>query len=180
MRNRRVSELLLQALQDEQDRARVYEAALRLGRDEGVRTRWARSLASARAREETLVLLRESLALDARAASWRRDAARRAADALVDAIETAGERGSPEAAQLVACECVLLAETREQLTSELLTLVAGRVRGEDGKLLRRARRKYEASVGPPVAVARECARDLWLAALGLVQGAAATASTSHA
>lgn len=171
MRNEQLSELLLQTLQLEQDRARVYEAALRLGLEESVRQRWARSLSEARANEETLRELLEALAYDPEASGGRRDVTRRAGDALLAAMDAAGGHGSPEAAQLVACECVLLAESRELLGGELLPLVAARVKGEPRKLLRRACRLLEASPGEPLSTARERVRDRWLEALGRPAGA---------
>ena len=53
-------------------------------------------------------------------------------------METALAKGPPEAAQVVAAECVTLAETKDYLNWELVGEIAGKMKGERGKALEAA------------------------------------------
>jgi hypothetical protein len=53
-------------------------------------------------------------------------------------METALKAGNPVAAELVACECVVLAETKDHANWELITKVAEKSTGEQKKVLQAA------------------------------------------
>jgi hypothetical protein len=61
---------------------------------------------------------------------------------LVQAMEKA-LKGKPEAAQLVACECVVLAETKDHLDWELIGKCAEQLSGEQAKALKAAFEEIE-------------------------------------
>jgi hypothetical protein len=54
---------------------------------------------------------------------------------LVKAMERALDAGKPEAAQLVAAECVVEAETKDHLNWELIAQVAQEFKGSDSRVL---------------------------------------------
>ena len=58
-------------------------------------------------------------------------------------MEKALKGGNPEAAQLVACECVVLAETKDHLDWELIGKCAKQLSGEQAKVLKAAFEKIE-------------------------------------
>jgi hypothetical protein len=53
------------------------------------------------------------------------------------------ESGKPEAAQIVAAEYVVEAETKDHLNWELIAQVAEKTKGEDGKALKEAHEQVE-------------------------------------
>ena len=64
-------------------------------------------------------------------------------NALVKAMEMALDAGKPEAAQVVAAECVVLAETKDHLNWELIGEVAKKAKGEKGAALKEAHKEVE-------------------------------------
>ena len=63
--------------------------------------------------------------------------------ALVRAMEIALESGDAMAAELVACECVVLAETRDHSNRELIGHVAMHGTGPEAKILKAAHEAVE-------------------------------------
>jgi hypothetical protein len=58
-------------------------------------------------------------------------------------MEMALSARKPEAAQLVATECVLEAETKDHLNWELIGQLAKKIKGAEGKALKEAHEKVE-------------------------------------
>jgi hypothetical protein len=171
MRNERVSDLLYQALQTEQDGARVYETAIRCAVNDGVKQDWARYLGQTRQHEQALIEVFDALGLDPAASSPGREAARLLGRSLVDAMESALGEGPSETAQLIACECVVHAETKDRLNWELLGQVAGRLKGEEAEALSRAYRRIGHEEDEHLERGRGWTRQLWLESLGLPESA---------
>ncbi len=65
-----------------------------------------------------------------------RQVVRHIGQSLVAAMEMALAAGNPNAAQIVAGECVVLAETKDHLNWELISTVAEKATGTEGKALR--------------------------------------------
>ncbi len=82
-------------------------------------------------------------------------------------METALAEGPPEAAQLVAAECVTLAETKDHLNWELIGEVAGKVKGERGKALKSAHKEVEEQEDEHLYHSAGWTRELWVKSLGL-------------
>jgi hypothetical protein len=57
---------------------------------------------------------------------------------LVKAMEMARQSGPPAAAELVAAECVVHAETKDHLNWELMGMLASKMKDETGKALKEA------------------------------------------
>ena len=77
-----------------------------------------------------------ALGLDPATETPGRLVARHIGASLVKAMEMAGAKGTPEAAELVAAECVTLAETKDHLNWELIGQLAQHFKGEQGKVLK--------------------------------------------
>jgi hypothetical protein len=58
-------------------------------------------------------------------------------------MEMALTAGKPEAAQLVAAECLVEAETKDHLNWELLSKVSERLKGEESQILKAAVEQVE-------------------------------------
>ncbi|MEP7273277.1 MAG: hypothetical protein ABI882_17390, partial [Acidobacteriota bacterium] len=105
-------ELLLRTLETEMDGIVIYSTALKCVLSEELRREWTDYLDQSGRRIEIIYELFESLALDTEQETPGRLVVRHMGQALVDAIEIARFTDDPTAAELVACECVVLAKTR--------------------------------------------------------------------
>ena len=92
---------------------------------------------------------------------------RHVGEALVEAMTLAADAGDLAAAELVACECVVLAETKDHLDWELLSKCADHVTGEKGKAVKAACEKVEDEEDEHLYHSKGYCRELWFKALGL-------------
>lgn len=167
MNNSQLHELLLQGLETERGGVRIYETAIRCAVNDEFREELAKY------HEQTIhhVELMEGVALafglDLEAESAGRSVVRSIGESLVAAMELALEAGPPAAAQLVAAECVTLAETKDHLNWELIGEVLTRVHGDEGKALRDAHGEAEEQEDEHLYHSTGWGRELWLDALGV-------------
>jgi hypothetical protein len=75
--------------------------------------------------------------------------------------------GKPEAAQIVAAECVIEAETKDHLNWELIGEVAKKIKGEKGKALKEAHEQVEPEEDEHLYHTTGWSRELWIQSLGL-------------
>ena len=88
-------------------------------------------------------------------------------ESLVKAMEMALEGGTPEAAQLVAAECVVLAETKDHLNWELIGELAKKAKGEKGSALKDAHKEVEEEEDEHLYHTTGWTRELWIETLGM-------------
>lgn len=139
-----VNELLLQSLEQEIGGIKVYETALKCAINDDLREEWKKYLEQTRNHERILRGVCKALDVDAAKETAGRTILRSLGGALVDAMETSLAAGKREAAELVACECVVLAETKDHFDWELIGKCAENLGGEAAKVLAAA---YERSRG---------------------------------
>lgn len=157
-----VVDLLCQALEAEMGGSKVYEAAIRSAHHEALREFWVGSLARSRLHARTLRRAFAQLGVKPDAETAGRDAVRRTQEFLAEAIDGSREAAPPASAQLVAAECVVLAEARVDALWTVLRDVAKVLAGERGQALKAA---CEVTLrGPGTG---PWARELWLQAIGL-------------
>lgn len=164
--NAQVTELLLQALETERGGIQVYTAAIAAAQNEDLRKEWEDYLEETRTHEEILTRVFESLGLDTEADSPGRRVVAHQGQSLVQAIEMAMEAGDPAAAELVAAECVVLAETKDHQNWELIGRVAEQG-GRHAKVLKQAYEAVEEQEDHHLYHTAGWARELWLQALGM-------------
>ena len=87
--------------------------------------------------------------------------------ALVTAMKTALSGGNPVAAELVACECVVLAETKDHLDWELIGKCAEHQKGHHKEALKTAYDEIEEQEDEHLYHTKGWCRELWLKSLGL-------------
>lgn len=75
--------------------------------------------------------------------------------------------GNPEAAQLVAAECIVLAETQDHMNWELLGEIAQELEGQEREALTEAYERIEDEEDEHLYHTQGWARELWLESLGL-------------
>ena len=88
-------------------------------------------------------------------------------ESLVKAMEMARQAGPPEAAELVACECVVEAETKDHLNWELIQVASKALKGDEARALKEAYEEVEEQEDEHLYHTTGWCRELWIASLGL-------------
>jgi len=167
MHDAQVKELMLQALTHETGGVQVYEAAVRAAQNEELKEEFGRYLEQTRKHVRVLQEACRALGLDPAGRTPGCQVVESLGQALVQAIEQASAAGQPEAAELVACECVVLAETKDHLNWELLGEVAHKLKGEEKKALQAAYDEIEDEEDEHLYHSKGWCRELWLKSLGM-------------
>jgi hypothetical protein len=162
-----VVELLYQALETERGGQLVYETAVRCAVNEELRDEWKRYLDQTQRHEEILLDLMATFHLDPEASTPGRDVVRHLGESLVKAMEMARDAGDSDAAEIVACECVVLAETKDHQNWELLGEVASKLAGAEGEALGAAYAEVEDQEDEHLYHTSGWCRELWIQSLGM-------------
>jgi rubrerythrin len=162
-----MQELLYQALQSELGGVEVYRTALRCVQNEDLKEEWEEYLEHTEKHVEIVREVFTKLGLDPEAETPGRAVVRHIGESLVKAMEMALESGPPEAAELVAAECVVHAETKDHLDWELMGMLAGKAKGEIGQALREAHKHVEDQEDEHLYHTAGWSRELWIQSLGL-------------
>ena len=164
--NAQVNELLLQALETERGGIKVYTAAIQAAQNDDLRKEWQEYLDETRTHEEILTRVFEAMGLDTEARSPGRDVVAHQGASLVAAIEMAMANAEPAAAELVAAECVVLAETKDHQNWELIGKVAEQG-GPNAKVLKAAHEAVEKDEDHHLYHTMGWCRELWIQSLGM-------------
>jgi rubrerythrin len=113
MRVEQRNELLYQALETELGGVQVYTTALSCAVNEDLKKEWQEYLDQTKNHVQVVRTICERVGLDPETDTPGRQVVRHIGESLVKAMEMAKSAGKPEAAQLVAAECVVLAETKD-------------------------------------------------------------------
>ena len=167
MKMEQVNELIYQMLETERGGTQVYETALQCVLNDELKEEWEKYLEQTRDHERIVLELMETLGLDPEEESPGRSVVRHIGESLVKAMEMAKADGAPEAAQLVACECVVEAETKDHLNWELLHEVAQKATGEQKKAMEAAYEQVEEQEDEHLYHTTGWCRELWIESLGL-------------
>jgi rubrerythrin len=162
-----VKELLLQSLEHERGGIQVYETALECIVNDKLKPEFEKYLDQTRNHERILLGVFANLSLDPEEASPGRTVVKLLGGALVEAMRTALKSGKPEAAELVACECVVLAETKDHADWELITKCAEHSTGKQQKVLQDAANEVEDQEDEHLYHSKGWCRELWFKSLGL-------------
>jgi rubrerythrin len=165
--NEQFNELLLQALETEMGGVQVYQAALNCVVNDDLKKEWEKYLEQTNRHVEVLRDLCETFGLDPEDETPGRQVVRHLGKSLVKAIEMSMESDEPEAAELVACECVVLAETKDHLNWELLSQCAEKAKGEKARALKEACENIEEEEDEHLYHSNGWCRELWIASLGM-------------
>lgn len=163
-------ELMYQALQTEQGGIAVYETAIKCAVNDDLRSEWETYLDETRHHEQVVRGLFDQLGLDPEADTPGRAVVRFIGESLVAAMEMALSSGPPEAAELVAGECVVHAETNDHLNWNLIsTLVEDRkgATGDVAKALADACEEIGDDEDEHLYHSKGWTRELWIESLGM-------------
>jgi rubrerythrin len=112
-------DLLYQALETEKGGVQIYSTALRCVINEDLKEEWNKYLDQTKTHVQVVSAILRELGLDPNAETPGRKVVRYIGTSLVKAMELALRCADPKAAQIVAAECVVLAETKDHLNWEL-------------------------------------------------------------
>ncbi len=161
-----VTELLLQALETERGGIKIYTAAIRAAINEDLAQEWQEYLEETRTHEDILTRVFGQIGLDTETPSPGREVVAHHGASLVAAIEMAMANATPAEAELVAAECVVLAETKDHLNWELIGKVAEHG-GPHAKVLAQAHQAVEKQEDHHLYHTKGWARELWIQSLGM-------------
>jgi hypothetical protein len=167
MKREQLNELIYQMLETEHGGDQVYETALRCALNDELKQEWEEYLEQTKNHERIVLDLMEKMGLDPEDETPGRVVVRHTGESLVKAMELALASGPPEAAQRVACESVVLAETKDHLNWELLHEASSRAQGEEKKALSEAYEAVEADEDEHLYHTTGWCRELWIESLGL-------------
>ena len=163
-----VTELLLQSLAHEKGGVQVYETALRCAINEDLTEEWEKYLEETRHHVEVLTQVCDTLGIDSGKQTPGVKVVMHMGESLVKAMQMALEAGKPEAAQLVACECVVLAETKDHLNWELIGKCSEKLlKGEAASALKEAYEEIEDQEDEHLYHTKGWCRELWIESLGM-------------
>ncbi len=135
--------LLYEALETEKGGALVYETALRCVINDDLKKEWEKYLEQTRNHVTVLLDVFKKLGLNPDVETPGRVVVRHAGLSLVKTMEIALVGGKPQAAEIVAAECVVQAETKDHANWELIGLVSESLNGVEQKALKSAYEKVE-------------------------------------
>jgi len=164
---KQMRELLLQSLEHERGGVKVYETALTCVVNDDLKKEWSEYLEQTKQHVQILEAVFEKLEIDTEEASPGREIVRDLGASLVAAMQKAKKAGNPAAAQLVACECVVVAETKDHADWELLSKCAEQLKGAQKQALTDACAIVEDQEDEHLYHSKGYCRELWLDSLGL-------------
>ena len=167
MKNEQRDELLLQALETERGGVQIYTKAIECAVNEDLKKEWEEYLEQTTHHVEVVEGVFETLGLDKEAETPGRLIVRHIGESLVKSMEMALDAGDKNAAQLVAAECVTLAETKDHLNWELIGEIAKKEKGETGKALKAAHEEVENEEDEHLYHTTGWCRELWIDSLGM-------------
>ena len=143
MKNDHLHELLYQALETELSGVQVYTTALRCVENKDLKEEWQEYLEQTHKHVQIVTDLMDAFGLDPEKETPGRKVVRHSGESLVKAMEMALKSGEAGAAQLVAAESVVLAETKDHLNWQLIGETAKKAKGEEAKALKAAHEEVE-------------------------------------
>ena len=167
MKTEQLHQLLYEALETEMGGVQVYRTAIHCAVNEDLKEEWEEYLEQTQKHEQIVRELLGKFELDPDTDTPGRKIVRHIGESLVKAMEMARDSGNPEAAQIVAAECVVEAETKDHLNWELLSQVAEKSKGDDRKVLKEALEQVEEEEDEHLYHTTGWSRELWIQSLGL-------------
>lgn len=167
MKDEQVRELLYQSLETELGGVQVYTTALRCAENDDLKEEWEKYLEQTKNHVTIMEDVLTKLDLDPNEETPGRKIVRTIGETLVEAMEMALADGKPGAAQVVAAEAVVLAETKDHQNWHLIGEVVKNVKGNVAKVLKEAHEQVEHEEDEHLYHTKGWARELWIQSLGM-------------
>lgn len=162
-----VAELLYQALETEKGGVQIYTTALRCALNKDLKEEWTKYLEQTKQHVQVVSDVLKGMNLDTEVETPGRKIVRHIGDSLVQAMEMALRGPDLAAAQIVAAECVTLAETKDHLNWELIGEIAKNAEGDEASILKEAHDRVESEEDEHLYHTSGWTRELWIEALGM-------------
>ena len=167
MKKDQLIELIYQALETELGGVQVYTTALRCVENDDLKEEWEEYLEQTQNHVDIVQDLMTELGLDPNKETAGRQVVRHIGEALVQSMEMALKSGESGAAELVAAEAVVLAETKDHLNWHLLGEAAKKLSGSEAKALKAAHEEVEDEEDEHLYHTTGWTRELWIQSLGM-------------
>jgi hypothetical protein len=158
------ADLLYQALETEKGGVQIYSTALRCAVNQDLKEEWNKYLEQTKTHVQVVTEILRALNLDPDTETPGRKVVRYIGTSLVKAMEMALKSADPQAAQVVAAECIVLAETKDHLNWELIGQLAKHTGAE---LLQSAYEQVEEQEDEHLYHTKGWTRELWIQSLGM-------------
>ena len=160
-------DLLYQALETEKGGVQIYSTALRCAINKDLKKEWNEYLDQTKTHVQVVTGILRDLGLDPNAETPGRKIVRYIGSSLVKAMELALRCADPKSAQIVAAECVVLAETKDHLNWELIGELTKNLEPAEAALLKPAYEQVEDEEDEHLYHTTGWTRELWIEALGM-------------
>lgn len=167
MQTAQLHELLLQAYEHEKGGVLVYETALKCVVNEDLGREWSEYLEQTRQHVRILGDVLTALEVDLYTETPGRQVVRYLGASLVQAMQMALTSAPRDAAELVACECIVTAETKDHQNWELLGKCLDQLQGREREVIAAAFEQVEDQEDEHLYHSKGWCRELWLESLGL-------------
>jgi rubrerythrin len=161
-----VTDLLYQALETEKGGVQIYATALRCAVNEDLKEEWSKYLEQTKVHVQVVSAVLKAMNLDPEVETPGRKIVRHIGHALVQAMEMALRGPDLAAAQIVAAECVTLAETKDHLNWNLIGEIAKNSSDAAG-VMKEAHEQVEPEEDEHLYHTSGWTRELWIEALGI-------------
>lgn len=165
--NSQLEELVLQSLEHEIGGVQVYTTAIECALNADLKEEWTKYLAQTTEHVRKVEKICAALGIDAAKQVPGRQVVRLVGQSLVEAMRFAQKAGNPTAAELVACECVVLAETKDHSDWELLRKCAEHLGEEAAAAIKEVSDEVEDEEDEHLYHSKGWCRELWLKSLGI-------------
>jgi rubrerythrin len=167
MEAKTIKEFLLQALEHERGGVQIYETAVQCAQNEELKEEWTKYLEETEVHVQLLQDACLQLHLDPEEQTPMRKIVRDMGASLVAAMKTAQGAGDKAKAEIVAAECVTLAEMKCQSNWELIGQCAEKMEPAEGNVLKAAYAEASEQENEHFFHSKGWMRELTLQSLGL-------------
>lgn len=166
LKTKQIEDLLYQALETEMGGVQVYTLAIQCAKNADLKKEWKEYLEQTKRHVEIVREVFEVAGLDPEATTPGRQIVRDKGKALLAAMQKA-LKDAPNAAQIVAAECVVDAETKDHGNWQLIGALADKSTGDLKAALKKAYDEVEDEEDEHLYHTKGWCRELWLDAIGL-------------
>src|SRR4051812_47593836 len=162
-----LKELLLQSLEHEKGGVKIYQTALKCVQNEELKEEWQRYYEQTERHVQVLQDVCTQMQLDPEEQTPGRKIVHDMGASFVAAMEAALGAGDPKQAEIVACECIVLAEEKDHSNWQLIGEVAKKMTGAEAKALKQAHQEVEDQEDEHYYHTKGWLRELSMKALGM-------------
>jgi hypothetical protein len=164
--NDKVKALMYEALETEMGGIQIYEKAIECARTKELNKEWQEYLEQTRTHEQVLLRTFEALGLDPMMQTPGRKVVHHLGQSLLTAMDMALKE-HPDSAEIVATECVVLAETKDHQNWELIGELSQHLKGNEAKALTQAYEEASEEEDEHLYHTMGWSRELWIKTLGM-------------